>query len=162
MRVLTILVAVTALGACGDHPTGPAPTEPLFSAGVGGGSSVHLPFSTVFLNSCAPEPEFVRVSGTVHVVTVVLSTGDNLHLMEVHHVDVTGAGVGLTTGLPYRLVFLRTARLDADLTGASIESFKHTLKLISPGSADNFIFELLIHVSVGVAFVKSINPGCVG
>ena len=130
--------------ACNDASsiTGPevAHAKPAFDLGSGP-IALDVPWGFVETNPCIP-PEVVETQGKTHIV--VNSTGDVINGFHfTYNITHSGSGVGLTSGLTYRLVDNTTLSIqDPDPTISYKE--EHQFVMVAPKPAVNYIQHVLI------------------
>jgi len=136
----------------------------LFSLSISSGSvsalgaaSTEMPIH--FIRSADCSGEDVEISGTIHMVNKTLVDGSVIG--QFNYQDVTG--VGLTSGITYRVSAVDQVRLAAPFPSSisSVQSFH----LISNGSSSNLIVQVLYHVTVNAngevtASIDSLSMQC--
>jgi len=136
----------------------------LFSLSISSGSvsalgaaSTEMPIH--FIRSADCSGEDVEISGTIHMVNKTLADGSVIG--QFNYQDVTG--VGLTSGITYRVSAVDQVRLAAPFPSSisSVQSFH----LISNGSSSNLIVQVLYHVTVNAngevtASIDSLSMQC--
>lgn len=137
MKRLLLLLPVLALTltACTDAPSGPSqtartPIAPSLAVTQNGWFDV----SVDWFNICGPTPEMVSIRGRLH--QVVTQKGDESEF-RVNAAALTG--VGQTTGNTYVAKFQQDNVVVFD-PGWSSQTLEIRIRMISKGSADNFIY----------------------
>ncbi|MGH7517924.1 MAG: hypothetical protein ACREOC_10700 [Gemmatimonadales bacterium] len=138
MTRLALPISALLLAACGDSTTtGDVATAPALAATAAAPNVIveTIPIANTAFNPCSGEP--VEVSGSLHVVTRIWNDPGTLRIRG--HANMNLAGLGLWTGIRYRLQEVTNSLYEAQFSGGIAETDQvFRLTLISAGPADNW------------------------
>jgi hypothetical protein len=173
VRMKGILVcagAAAALVACADarQPTEPV-AAPSFAATAAaadnGAANTSTPIRGVLFSPCSGES--IIFHGRMHVVTHTRTdaSGGTHMIRHTNFEDVSGVAIG--SGRPYRLVQVTNNSANATSGGATEFTQVVVFRVISQGSTDNWLAQIVVHVTVNAngdmtADVTQVGGGCRG
>lgn len=136
----------------------PASLGPLMASAIAATSRT-LPLHFIRSNECTGED--VEITGTIHFVSKTQRDGGIVG--HFNYQDVRG--IGLTSGTEYRVSAVDHVHLSAPFPSSvhSVRSFR----MIAPGSDDNLLVHVLMHITVTAngdvsASIERLSNRCVG
>jgi hypothetical protein len=140
-------LTLVSLAACADPPLpvsveDGASVEIVFGSAAGdrGATSTSISLHAIRSNECNGEQ--VELSGVIHLVSHSLPDGSVLGHFNYQNVT----GIGLSTGIQYRVSAVDQVRLEAPFP-SSIQSVRH-LRLLAQGPGDDVLVDAIFHITV--------------
>ncbi len=123
-----------------------------------GAATSTVPLDFIRSNECNDED--VEITGVIHLVSYTQPDGSVVGHFNYQHVT----GLGLTSGIQYRVSAVDHVRLEAPVPSStqSVRSFH----LIPQGSGDRLLVQAMLHVTVNAngevtAFIRDLTTRCV-
>lgn len=164
VRALAGLTLVS-LAACADPPRlvsaeDGASFESVFGSAAEdrGATSTSISLHAIRSNECNGEQ--VELSGVIHLVSHSLPDGSVLGHFNYQNVT----GIGLSTGIQYRVSAVDQVRLEAPFP-SSIQSVRH-FRLLAQGTGDDVLVDAIFHITVNAngevtAEIEELTTRCV-